>query len=144
MMIIIRIMIMLLTSGTVRVAYEAVQGVLSPLDADLGLASPGQDFIAITDGIVDMPDGVTSAIVNVTIIDDLMPEIDEIFLVRLTSVSLVGLVDETSPPRLAESGTEAEVKIGANDGAQGVIVFGTDSRKYVTFALYCQRPCGCV
>lgn len=115
--------------GTVRVAYQVVQGIVSTLSPDLNLASPGQDFVASNNSFVDLANGVTSASINIIIIDDLLPEIDEVFLVKLSSVSLVGSSDEMSPPRLSSEGTTAEVRINANDGVQGVIMFATDSRR---------------
>ena len=111
--------------------YEVVQGTVSTLSADLSLASPGQDFTAVTNGFVDIPGAVTSASIAVVIVNDLLPEIDEVFLVRLTSVSLIGSTDSVAPPRLATAGTVSEVRIGANDGAQGVVVFASDSRRCV-------------
>ena len=125
--------------------YEVVQGTISTLSADLTLASPGQDFIAVNSSFIDIPSAATSGTISVAIIDDLLPEIDEVFLVRLTSASLVGSVDTMAPPRLAGTGTVAEVKIGANDGAQGVIVFASDSRRYVCVCVCaCVRACVCV
>ncbi|KAL8615958.1 hypothetical protein ACOMHN_034634 [Nucella lapillus] len=114
--------------GTVRVAYQAAQGAVSTLNTNLGLASPGQDFTAVANSFVDIPGGATTATISVSIINDLLPEIDEVFLVRLTSVALVGSADKTLSPRLASSGKVAEVKIGANDGAQGVLGFASQSR----------------
>lgn len=108
--------------------YQVVQGALSTLSADLSLASPGLDFISRS-SFVNMSDGITSISISVIIINDDLPEVEEVFLVRLVSVTLVGSALNTFPPRLSSNGTVAEIKIGANDGAQGVIVFATDSRK---------------
>ncbi|KAK7486836.1 hypothetical protein BaRGS_00021983 [Batillaria attramentaria] len=114
--------------GRVQVLYQVIQGTLSALTADLSLAVPGQDFVAVSSGTIELADGATSGTIPVTIINDLIAEIDELFLVQLMSVTLVGSVDDMSPPRLASNGTIAEVTIGANDGAQGVIELATDSR----------------
>ncbi|XP_076465116.1 adhesion G-protein coupled receptor V1-like isoform X2 [Babylonia areolata] len=114
--------------GTVRVTYQVVEGAISELNANLRRASQGQDFRSVTSGSVSIPGGFTSATISVAIVNDMNPEIDEVFLVRLLSVSLVGSGDEASPPVLAASGTEAEVKITANDGAQGVLEFASQSR----------------
>jgi hypothetical protein len=123
-----------LFAGAVRVAYSVVQGTSSPLSADLTLASPGQDFVAVPSAYVDVAAGVTFTSIPVTIINDLLPEIDEVFLVRLNSVTLLQAPDGSNPPpRLASSGTVAQVTISANDGAQGVVVFASGSRKWVQF-----------
>lgn len=108
--------------------YQVYQGTLSTLSNDLSLASQGQDFVSVTNGAIEVSDGVTSGTISVAILDDLLPEVDEVFLVQLTSVTLMEATDGSSLPRLASNGTTAEVTIGANDGAQGVIEFAISSR----------------
>ncbi|GFR83307.1 G-protein coupled receptor 98-like, partial [Elysia marginata] len=51
-----------------------------------------------------------------------------VFVLRLTSVALIDSTDQAQPPKLDTSGTETELIIRANDGAQGVIEFAQDSR----------------
>ena len=91
-------------------------------------ALPGSDFI-VNNGYLDLADGQSSGAIAVEVVDDDLPEIDEVFLVTLTRVELVGLADRSLPPLLASSGTTAEIIIGANDGAKGVFVFRSDSRR---------------
>ncbi|KAK3601208.1 hypothetical protein CHS0354_004408 [Potamilus streckersoni] len=110
--------------GTVRVEYEVVPGSISVLNGDLVLATSNQDFVALK-SYIDLGDGIVSGTINVQILDDNIPEVDEVFIVRLTLVSL--LTDGSPPPRLASNGTVSQVIINANDGTKGIVKFAPDS-----------------
>ncbi|XP_041376199.1 adhesion G-protein coupled receptor V1-like [Gigantopelta aegis] len=115
--------------GTVRVSYIMTRGSITALSRDiLQEALPGSDFI-VNNGHIDLVGGQSSGAISVDIVNDDLPEIDEVFLVKLTQVELIGLGDKDLPPRLASSGVIAEIIIGANDGAKGVFVFRSDSRR---------------
>ena len=58
----------------------------------------------------------------VSILQDTIPEVTEVFIVRLLSVSLVGGPDETIPPSLGQA-TVAGVTIRPSDSPQGIITF---------------------
>ncbi|XP_038076858.1 adhesion G-protein coupled receptor V1-like isoform X2 [Patiria miniata] len=83
-------------------------------------AVPGLDYIPINSGSVRIPDGMASGYLNVTIRDDATPERDEIFNMRLASVTLVGPTPQ--PNNLPTLGTQREtrVTIASNDDANGV------------------------
>lgn len=65
----------------VRVAYVAVQGNLKPLSVSRNPAYAGQDFVGET-GSIDIGNGVTSGTISISIIDDDIPEIDEVSTLR--------------------------------------------------------------
>lgn len=54
-----------------------------------------------------------------------MPELEEVFLVELTSVNLVGSDTTGIPPSLGRN-TIAEVFVDPNDNPQGIITFDQD------------------
>ena len=54
-----------------------------------------------------------------------MPELEEVFVVELTSVNLVGGDAMGIPPSLGDN-TIAEVVIEPNDSPQGIITFVQD------------------
>ncbi|XP_033109462.1 adhesion G-protein coupled receptor V1-like [Anneissia japonica] len=114
--------------GAVRVFYEVLEGslTLNPLPS-LNQALFGQDF---SNGIeyIDFGDGVGDMAITVQILQDEIPELDEKFLVNLTSVELLDPSTTNTPPALDQVGTIAEVTIGANDGTQGVVMFAGDSQ----------------
>lgn len=56
---------------------------------------------------------------------DDVPEIEEVFIVQLDSVSLVGGSTPGIPPSLGAN-TIAEVIVAPNDSPQGVITFAQD------------------
>uniref|UniRef100_A0A3B4ZW94 Adhesion G-protein coupled receptor V1 n=1 Tax=Stegastes partitus TaxID=144197 RepID=A0A3B4ZW94_9TELE len=106
-------------SGAVNITYEVIRGSLQNLSQVEGnLAEPGQDFISGT-GSVILQDGQTSVAIPVTILEDDMPELQEFFLVNITSAVLITTL--ATVPQLDTQGLMAEVIIGANDGIRGVI-----------------------
>uniref|UniRef100_A0A3Q2DXJ8 Adhesion G-protein coupled receptor V1 n=1 Tax=Cyprinodon variegatus TaxID=28743 RepID=A0A3Q2DXJ8_CYPVA len=106
-------------SGTVNITYEVVRGSLQNLsEVDGNLADPGQDFVSGT-GFVILQEGQTSVPVPVTILEDDIPELQEFFLVNITSAVLITTL--TTVPQLDTQGLVAEVSIDANDGIRGII-----------------------
>ncbi|XP_071260291.1 adhesion G-protein coupled receptor V1-like isoform X2 [Salvelinus alpinus] len=108
-------------SGVVNISYETVRGSLQDLSQVEGggaLAEPGQDFLSVS-GSVILQDGQISVAIPVTILDDDIPELDEFFLVNVTSAVLITTL--TPGPKLDTHGLVAEISIGANDGIRGVI-----------------------
>lgn len=53
---------------------------------------------------------------------DNIPELSEVFVVRLTAVELVDNISDTVPPSLGNV-TTAQVQVNPNDSPQGVISF---------------------
>lgn len=83
--------------------FEASGGFIRQDGPGLELATPVDDFTP--DGrYIYLENGENSGVVILRIINDQLPEIDEAFLVNLTSVTLVG-ADTTLPPRLGKSDT---------------------------------------
>ncbi|XP_043565048.1 adhesion G-protein coupled receptor V1 isoform X2 [Chiloscyllium plagiosum] len=107
--------------GTINVTFETVEGSLQPLNLiEKSLAEPGLDFLPVSDFVI-MEEGEASTVINITILEDDIPELQEFFLVNLTSVELL-LHDLTSfPPRLDAAGQVSQITIDANDGIKGII-----------------------
>ncbi|KAJ8304146.1 hypothetical protein KUTeg_017729 [Tegillarca granosa] len=114
------------TIGKLRVTYEVRNGSVSPLTEDLLGATMNQDFAA-SSGFIDIADGILTAPVSVQIRDDDLPEVDEVFIVTLTGVTLMDSSGSSMPPSLGQTGTTAQVIINANDGTKGVAIFTPDS-----------------
>ncbi|KAG8456387.1 hypothetical protein GDO86_002244 [Hymenochirus boettgeri] len=94
--------------------------------SSLHFADPGLDFLAMSGSLI-MQDGVTTAAINVSILEDEIPELQEHFYVSLISVELIMKLITSSPPRLDTKGLTAHIIIDANDGAQGVIEWQSTS-----------------
>ncbi|XP_026067280.1 adhesion G-protein coupled receptor V1 [Carassius auratus] len=106
-------------SGAVNISYETVQGSLQDLRQTEGaLAQPGLDFRHISSSVI-MQDGQTSVSIPITILDDDIPELQEFFLVNITSAVLITTLP--TAPKLNTEGLVAEIIINANDGIQGII-----------------------
>ncbi|XP_031160888.2 adhesion G-protein coupled receptor V1 isoform X2 [Sander lucioperca] len=114
-------------SGAVNITYEVIRGSLQNLSQVEGaLAEPGKDFISGT-GSVILQDGQTSVAIPVTILEDDIPELQEFFLVNITSAVLITTL--ATVPQLEvvyctlpdTHGLVAEISIAANDGIRGVI-----------------------
>uniref|UniRef100_A0A3B5LER5 Adhesion G-protein coupled receptor V1 n=1 Tax=Xiphophorus couchianus TaxID=32473 RepID=A0A3B5LER5_9TELE len=107
------------TSGAVNITYEVIRGSLQNLsEVEGALAVPGQDFVSGTGSVV-LQEGQTSVPILVTILEDDIPELQEFFLVNITSAVLITTL--ATVPQLDTSGLVAEVTIVANDGIRGVI-----------------------
>ncbi|KAM6930325.1 adhesion G-protein coupled receptor V1 [Xenentodon cancila] len=106
-------------SGMVNITYDVTRGSIQNLSKVEGaLAEPGQDFISGT-GTVILQEGQTSVAIPVTILEDDIPELQEFFLVNITSAVLITTL--ATAPHLDTQNLVAEVIIAANDGVRGVI-----------------------
>ncbi|XP_030832667.1 adhesion G-protein coupled receptor V1 isoform X3 [Strongylocentrotus purpuratus] len=110
--------------GQVQVSYTISQGALDPTKPANERALNGSDFVGGA-GFVDFADGSSSEPISILIYEDEIPELDEVFLVTLNSVELMGSGDVNTPPKLDTTDLVSEVTISANDGTQGVIKFDT-------------------
>ncbi|RXN21226.1 G- coupled receptor 98-like protein [Labeo rohita] len=106
-------------SGAVNISYETVQGSLQDLRQTEGaLAQPGLDYRHVSSSVI-MQDGQTSVSIPITILDDDIPELQEFFLVNITSAVLITTLP--TAPKLDTEGLVAEISINANDGIRGII-----------------------
>ncbi|NXL95351.1 GPR98 protein, partial [Alectura lathami] len=107
--------------GIINVTYATVTGLLSVSNqTEVTLAEPGDDYVPASGSLI-LEEGETSAAINVTILEDDIPEVQEFFLVNLTSVELIMNHSISSPPRLDVEGLASQIIIDANDGIRGVI-----------------------
>ncbi|NWX37327.1 GPR98 protein, partial [Notiomystis cincta] len=107
--------------GAINVTYATVPGLVSLSNQTEGtLAEPGADYVAVSDSVI-LEEGETSAAINITIVEDDVPEVQEFFLVNLTSVELIMNHSTSSPPRLDVEGLASQIIIDANDGVSGVV-----------------------
>uniref|UniRef100_A0A096MK89 Adhesion G-protein coupled receptor V1 n=1 Tax=Rattus norvegicus TaxID=10116 RepID=A0A096MK89_RAT len=107
--------------GAINVSYATVPGIASLKNETEGnLAEPEADFIPVV-GFLVLEEGETTAAINITVLEDDIPELREYFLVNLTHVDLVMAPLTSFPPRLDSEGLSAQIVIDANDGGQGVI-----------------------
>ncbi|XP_031951062.1 adhesion G-protein coupled receptor V1 isoform X6 [Corvus moneduloides] len=107
--------------GAINITYATVQGLVSLSNQTEGtLAEPGADYVAVSDSVI-LKEGETSAAINVTILEDDVPEVQEFFLVNLTSVELIMNHSTSSLPRLDVEGLASQIIIDANDGVSGVV-----------------------
>ncbi|NWW69684.1 GPR98 protein, partial [Climacteris rufus] len=107
--------------GTINVTYATVPGLVPLSNQTEGtLAEPGADYVSISDSVI-LEEGETSAAINVTILEDDVPEVQEFFLVNLTSVELIMNHSTSSPPRLDVEGLASQIIIDSNDGVSGVV-----------------------
>ncbi|XP_070543508.1 adhesion G-protein coupled receptor V1-like isoform X2 [Ptychodera flava] len=114
--------------GNVRIFYEILGGTVEPQNPSTSLASPNVDFIPGT-GFIEFEEGVLNQPIQVQILEDTTPELDEVFLVNLTSVMLMSATTTDTPPKLGRTDTLAQVTIYANDGTQGVVKFANSSAR---------------
>ncbi|XP_037657723.1 adhesion G-protein coupled receptor V1 [Choloepus didactylus] len=107
--------------GIINVTYSTVPGMLTLKNQTEGdLAEPEVDFVPVV-GFLILQEGETSAAINVTILEDDIPELEEYFLVNLTYAELIMAPLTSFPPRLDSEGMTAQIVIDANDGARGII-----------------------
>ncbi|XP_077792347.1 adhesion G-protein coupled receptor V1 isoform X2 [Podarcis muralis] len=107
--------------GVINLTYATVPGFLGIRNqTDVILAEPGVDYVPVSGSLL-LGEGETLATINVTILEDDVPELQEFFLVNLTSVELIMHPSTSFPPRLDVDGLAAQVIIDANDGARGVV-----------------------
>ncbi|NXU16592.1 GPR98 protein, partial [Pardalotus punctatus] len=113
--------------GAINVTYATVPGLVPLSNQTEGtLAEPGADYVAVSDSLI-LEEGETSAAINVTILEDDEPEVQEFFLVNLTSVELIMNHSASSPPRLDVEGLASQIIIDANDGVSGVVEWESTS-----------------
>lgn len=101
--------------------YTVEGGNVGLLAFNESLASPGEDFVP-QEGVARLGDGQESAVIDVTLVNDADPELDEVFVVRLTSVTLVNEIIDTLAPSIGADNVR-EIIIEANDSPQGEITF---------------------
>jgi len=89
-------------TGAIRIEYEVSTGSVSQTNNELVLASANTDFVA-EKKTINMADGVSSAAINVTIMEDEIPEVDEVFVVRLLGVTLASGQASAEPPVLGRN-----------------------------------------
>ncbi|KAG8524634.1 Adhesion G-protein coupled receptor V1 [Galemys pyrenaicus] len=107
--------------GAINITYATVPGILSLKNQTEGnLAEPDVDFVPVVGSLI-LEEGETAAPINITILEDDIPELEEYFFVNLTYVELIMEPLTSFPPRLDSEGLTAQVIIDANDGARGVI-----------------------
>ncbi|XP_058430567.1 adhesion G-protein coupled receptor V1 isoform X1 [Marmota monax] len=107
--------------GAINVTYTTVPGMLSLKNQTEGnLAEAEVDFVPVI-GFLILEEGETAAAINITILEDDIPELEEYFLVNLTYVELIMAPLTSFPPRLDSEGLTAQIIIDANDGARGMI-----------------------
>ncbi|XP_027733793.1 adhesion G-protein coupled receptor V1 isoform X6 [Empidonax traillii] len=117
--------------GAINVTYATVPGLVTLSNQTEGtLAEPGADYVAVSDSLI-LEEGETSAAISVTILEDDVPEVQEFFLVNLTSVELIMNHSTSSLPRLVTEltryrlkdveGLASQIIIDANDGVSGVV-----------------------
>ncbi|NXF82786.1 GPR98 protein, partial [Sclerurus mexicanus] len=107
--------------GAINITYATVPGLVTLSNQTEGtLAEPGADYVAVSDSLI-LEEGETSAAISVTILEDDVPEVQEFFLVNLTSVELIMNHSTSSLPRLDVEGLASQIIIDANDGVSGVV-----------------------
>ncbi|NWY04075.1 GPR98 protein, partial [Nothoprocta ornata] len=107
--------------GAVNVTYATVPGLLTIRnETDMTMAEPGTDYVPVSGSLI-LEEGETSAAINITILEDDIPEMQEFFLVNLSSVELIMNHSTSFPPKLDLEGIASQIVIDANDGVRGVI-----------------------
>ncbi|XP_073480601.1 adhesion G-protein coupled receptor V1 isoform X2 [Aquarana catesbeiana] len=106
--------------GDINITYTTWDLMHQLNKTDILPAEPGLDYIAASGSLI-LKDGQTTAVIDVPILEDEIPELQEYILVTLISVELLVKLPTSSPPRLDVEGMTAQIIIDANDGVQGVI-----------------------
>lgn len=109
--------------GAIRVWYETSTGNVTALQSDQSLATAGEDFIEGRRSII-IGDNVDVGSIPVLVIDDDVPELDQVFIVNITGVELVNPAqfNNTVPPILG-SHLVSQITLSANDNPYGVFKF---------------------
>lgn len=121
--------------------YKIFKGSRSSLSSNEMFASPGEDVLFNTTSIL-IENGVSIGRIPIFINDDGSAELDEFFMVNLTNVELFNDTTQKSinetfmPPRLGRYLT-SQVKIQANDGPQGILVFSPS--RFDIFSYYSSK-----
>ena len=90
-------------------------------------AIEGQDYSVVTNGYTYIDEGTSTGSVSVTIKGDNLPEIDEKFVMQVTSVEVISNDSSTKYPPLFGSITLVTVVIEENDNAYGQFDLISDS-----------------
>ncbi|XP_015763361.1 PREDICTED: G-protein coupled receptor 98-like [Acropora digitifera] len=109
--------------GAIRIWYEASTGNVTALQSDQSLATPGEDFIEGRRSII-IGDNVDVGSIPVLVMDDDVPELDQVFIVKIIGVELVNPAkyNNTVPPLLG-SHLVSQITLSANDDPYGVFKF---------------------
>ena len=117
------------TIGDLRLSYISEVGNLTALNTEFG---PQQRALASESDIVSgvqyllIPDGVASLTLALTVVDDIVPEFGEVFILRLVSIELLNPPPfepaAIKPPTLGVN-IRAEIYIPPNDAPQGYLQF---------------------
>lgn len=96
---------------------------MTALQSDQSLATAGEDFIEGTRSII-IGDNVDLGSIPVLVMDDDVPELDEVFIVKIIGVELVNPAqyNNTVPPLLG-SHLVSQITLSANDDPYGVFKF---------------------
>ncbi|KAM4753534.1 adhesion G-protein coupled receptor V1 isoform 2-T3 [Cyanocitta cristata] len=105
-------------SNLTKLTYQTIPGSAKPLE----------DFIPIYNGELMFSYFQTSAVIEISIIDDTVSEIQEFFLVNLTSVEILDVqpMNLDWSPRLNPAFSVATVNILANDILHGILSLGPE------------------
>ncbi|XP_075449203.1 adhesion G-protein coupled receptor V1 isoform X3 [Ascaphus truei] len=121
--------------GDINVTYSTIPDLMLTLNQTARhAAEPGLDYIPASGSLI-LQDGETTAAINISIMEDDIPELQEYFLVTLLTVELTVKLVTSSPPRLELmyyrmkdiEGLTAQIIIDANDGVRGVIEWQSTS-----------------
>ena len=96
---------------------------MTALQSDQSLATAGEDFIEGRRSII-IGDNVGVGSIPVLVIDDDVPELDQVFIVKIIGVELVNAAqyNNTVPPLLG-SHLVSQITLLANDDPYGVFKF---------------------
>ncbi|GAB0206124.1 adhesion G-protein coupled receptor V1 [Grus japonensis] len=105
-------------SNLTKLTYQTIPGSAKPLE----------DFIPIYNGELMFLPFQTNAVIEVSIIDDTVSEMEEFFFVNLTAVEILDVqpVDATWSPRLNPAFSVATVNVLANDILHGILSLGPE------------------
>lgn len=105
-------------SNLTKLTYQTIPGSAKPLE----------DFIPVYNGELMFLYFQTSAVIEISIIDDTVSEIQEFFFVNLTSVEILDVqsVNLDWSPRLNPAFSVATVNILANDILHGILSLGPE------------------
>ena len=96
---------------------------MTALQSDQSLATAGEDFIEGRRSII-IGDNVDVGSIPVLVMDDDVPELDQVFIVKIIGVELVNAAqyNNTVPPLLG-SHLVSQITLSANDDPYGVFKF---------------------
>ena len=106
---------------SLSLSLSQVQTVLSRI------ARPGEDYSSVAEASVLIQDGNSTGLLPVTILDDNIPELNELFTVMLQRVTVDDPAAVTQDePQIGDLST-ATVTIATNDNANGAFIIYSDS-----------------